>query len=227
MLAQPEYVKSAGIVGAPIKYKWNNDRGMDLDDVQNDRLYDAVDASSFRAKMALAAVLTEWIAWRFDGHTDVTDALMRVEAAWAAVVDASYSKDLEIELVADDDSEPVKAPLESALNHLSDAHDQYVNGSIYLAEPVMKLGMLARHVAPDKKRFDHWLSATLARTAKVFPRGAPYDEDSETYDASAEPPVPRAFFEGDFQYTPAAAKAAITRFLQHAKPAQNPYLAKR
>jgi hypothetical protein len=220
----PAYVKAAGVIGAPAKYKWDSDLAMDLDDVENDRLYDAINATSFRAKMAIAAAVAEWIAWRLHGHVDITDALQRVEAAWASVIDPKYAKNLEFQGSADDDTERAKAPLEAALSHLGDAYEEYSQGSIYLAEPVMKLAMLARHLAPDKKGFDAWLSETLRRTAKIFPRGPEYDEDSETYDASSETPVPRDFFEPGFKYSDAANQKAIRQFLENAQAKKNPYL---
>jgi hypothetical protein len=220
----PAYVKAAGVMGAPAKYEWNSDLAMDLDDVENDRLYDAINETSFRAKMAIAAALTEWIAWRLHGHVDITEALQRVEAAWASVIDPKYTKSLDFQGSADDDTERVKGPLEAALSHLGDAHEEYVHGSIYLAEPVMKLAMLARHLAPDKKRFDAWLSETLRRTAKTFPRGVQYDEDSERYDASAETPVARDFFEPGSKYSDAANQKAIRQFLENAQAKKNPYL---
>jgi hypothetical protein len=220
----PSYIKAAGVIGAPLKYKWNSDLAMDLDDVENDRLYSAIDESSFRAKMAIASVLMEWVAWRFQGVVDITDALARAEAAWVSVIDPAYSKSLEFETNADDDAEKALAPLESALSDLGDAWTEYVKGSIYLAEPVMKLAMLTRHLMPDKKRFDEWLSTALRRTAKTFPRGVTYDETSRTYDASGERPVPRAFFEQNFSPSDAAIHDAIAAFLMEAELSKNSYL---
>lgn len=220
----PSYIKAAGVIGAPPKYKWNSDLAMDLDDVENDRLYDAIDASSFRAKMALGSLLMEWVAWRFHGLVDVSDALLRTEAAWASVIDPTYSKSLDFETEADDDKEKVQAPLESALSDLGDVWTEYVKASIYLAEPVMKLAMLARHLMPDKKQFDGWLSPTLRHTAAVFPRGTTYDERSKIHDASREQPVPRVFFEPDFNPTKQALEAAVATFLAEARASENPYL---
>jgi hypothetical protein len=221
----PTYIAAAKIVGAPIKYKWNNDLAMDFyDGTENVRLYDAIDASSFKAKMALGIALTEWIVWRFESHADLSDAHRRIEAAWASVINPLYAKNLELEMSADDDKEVVKGALELALCLLGEANADYTKGSIYLAETVMKQTQLARHLIPNKKEFENWLSDTLRRTAKVFPRGVDYDEDTEIYDASHEKAVPRDFFDPAFRYTEGSAEKALSDFLKTLDPNQNPYL---
>ena len=55
-------------------------------DTDNARLYRAIDASSFRAKMAIGALLAEWAVCRFEGLVDVTDGKLRIEAAWTSVI---------------------------------------------------------------------------------------------------------------------------------------------
>ncbi len=220
----PSCVSSASVIGAPIKYKWNGDIAMEILDAENDRLYDAIDSLSFKAKFAFGVLLTEWIVWRFQGHVDIADALLRIDAAWAGVVHPAYMTGLEFEGSADDDSEKILAPLEFALSNLGDIASDYAEGNIYLAETVMKQAVLARHVMPDKKAFEAWLTGTLKATAKVFPRGVEYDEASEFHDASNEAPVPRQFFEPGFQYTEAAAARAFDDYLQTLVPAGNPYL---
>src|SRR5205823_13515194 len=113
----PTYIASAGVIGAPIKYKWNSDIGLGFYDseVENMKLYEAIDASNFKAKMAIAVAITEWIVWRFDGHTNLTDAHLRVEAAWASAIDPAYTKDLMLQMTQDDDVAQVEGPLELAL----------------------------------------------------------------------------------------------------------------
>jgi hypothetical protein len=223
----PTYIKALGVVGAPIKYKWSSDIATDrYDGEENDRLYDAIDASSYRAKMAISAVLAEFVVWRFHGHTDITDGLLRVEAAWASVIHPLYCEDLDMDLKNWNDAQKVQAPLELGLTLLGEASADYVQGNIYLAESVMKQAQLARYLIAPKKEFDAWLSDTLRRAAKTFPRAATYDERTEVYDASSEKPVPREFFEPSFRYTEAAAAKVLTAFLLGLDPKQNPYLRK-
>src|SRR3569833_3475296 len=82
----PSYIKALGVVGAPIKYKWSSDVCTNLyDGDENVRLYEAIDASSYKAKMAMSAMLAEFVLWRFKDHTDITDGLKRVVVVWVCV----------------------------------------------------------------------------------------------------------------------------------------------
>jgi len=223
----PSYIKALGVVGAPIKYKWSSDVCTNLyDGDENVRLYEAIDASSYKAKMAMSAMLAEFVLWRFKDHTDITDGLKRVEAAWASVIHPLYCNDLDFDITTDDDSHKIEAPLRLVLTLLGEASTDYVTGNIYLAQSVMKQAQLARYLIAPKKEFDIWLSDILRRTAKTFPRGTTYDERTEIYDASGEKPVPREFFEPLFRYTDAAAANVLTTFLQSLDPKQNSYLRK-
>jgi hypothetical protein len=222
----PTYIVSAGVIGAPIKYKWNSDIGLGFYDseVENIKLYEAIDASNFKAKMAIAVAITEWIVWRFDGHTNLSDAHLRVEAAWASAIDPAYAKDLTLQMTKDDDTAPVEGPLELALCLLGEIDALYANGNIFLASRIVYPARLARHLMPTKKVYDDWLSATLRRTAQIFPRGPKYDRKTPTYDASHEKPVPREFFDSALKYSQTASDAALNTFLQTLDPKQNPYL---
>jgi hypothetical protein len=221
----PAVVKSAQVVGVPIAYKWSDDIASSIDDTENVRLYKAVDAASFRAKMAVGAALAEWAIWRFHGLVDTSDGVLRVEAAWTGVVDPKYVNDLEFETTADDDKEAVVGAYQSGLYYLGETAADYLGKNIYLAESVVKQAALARHVMPDKKKFDSWLTETLRRTAAAFPKTSEYDERTEQYDAAAEPPVPRAFvFDPAYVHSDAECRRALADFLAKLDPKRNPYL---
>ena len=221
----PTYILAADAVTAPLKYKWNNDIAMELQDGdENKRLVDAIDESSFRAKMALGAVLAEWCVWRFQAHADIADGLRRIEAAWAGVIHPAYSKELEFELLSEHGEQQVEGALALSLAMLGDSFFKYSTGDVWLSGYIKRQAQMARYLAPDAAVFDEWLSNTLRRTAQIFPRGAKYDKKSRVYDASGEKPVPRVFFEPSFQYTEAAATAALNAFLQGLDPQANPYL---
>lgn len=228
IMEPPSFIVQAGVIGAPARYKWNNDLSMEFDDAENDRLLDAVDRCGYRAKMAVAVTLTEWIVWRFQGLTDISDSLLRIQASWAAVVDVAYTRgidDFTLTPGADfHDTEKVRGPLEVALSILAETVSEFSSGSIYLADPVMRQSLLAMHLMPDKKFFEGWLSQTLRATSAVFPRKEEYDEESEVYDPSDEIPVPRQFFEPGFVCSDAALKGAVSDFLRTLDPQQNPYL---
>lgn len=226
MINPPAYIDNLKIVGAPIKYKWNSDLALKFFAAkdQNVRLYEAVDRCNFRAKMALGIAISECAIWRFQGHADLTDALNRVEAAWASSINPAYARDLKAELTRDDDREIVDAALEMVLAVLGIIDARYRKGSIYLAEPVVRQAVLAQHLLPDKKLFTAWLSETVKRAAETFPRLSEYDEESEFYDASQEAPVPRDFFDPGYQYSQAAAAESVSKFIKALDPGRNPYL---
>jgi len=227
VLKVPNHIQNAGILGAPNKFKWNSEIALKFYAAkdQNVRLYDAIDQSNFRAKMAIGIAITEWIIWRFEGCTDLTDAQNRIEAAWASVVHLAYSKSLILKMTKDDKLNIVESVLELALCVLGEAHAWFKNGDIYLAEQIVKQAMLARHIMANKKVFSDWLSETLRLSAQVFPCEDEYDEDIGIYDASDEKPVPREFFfDPSFSYTEEAAFLVLKDFLDTLDPTENPYL---
>jgi len=225
MSLQPSaIVQSSGVIGAPIGYTWNADLALELyaQKDQNPRLYQAIDQANFKAKMSLGVAVAEWIVWRFTGHADLTDAINRIEAAWASAVNPVYARDLSARMPHHDD--PIEGALEMALAVLGQTNARYRKGSIYLAEPVVKLATLAVHIMPDKDVFQDWLSSAVRALAQAFPRATDYDRASGVYDASHEKPVPQEFFDPSFRYDDNAAAAAIRQFLQSLDPQRNPYL---
>jgi hypothetical protein len=221
----PAVINSAQIAGAPVGFKWSDDIASSIDDTENPRLYKAIDAANFRAKMAVGAALAEWAVWRFNGLLDTSDGLLRVEAAWAAAIDPEYVNDLEFETTADDDKEPLLGAYQSALYYLGETAADYLGKNIYLAESVTKQAAHARHVMPDKKKFEAWLNETLRRTAAAFPRTSEYDESTEQYDASGEAPVPKAFFFApQYVHSDADCRKALSDYLGKLDPTRNPYL---
>lgn len=225
----PSYIQDAGVIRAPINYKWNNDLALKFSAArdQNLRLSDALGSLSVKATIATGIAIAEWIIWRFEGYADLSDALRRIDAAWASVIDPAYTKDLDFELTDEDDfhdREIVKGPTEIALDLLGNLSTRYMGASTYVRGPVVRLAMLARHLMPDKKAFDHWLSETLRHAAGAFPANPAFDEDAGTYDASHEKPVPREFFDPSFAYSEAAANRILQDFLRTLDPATNPYL---
>ncbi len=225
-LKAPGFVNIAGVVGAPLGYPWNSDLALRLYAAkdENPRLYAAIDHANYKAKMSLGVAIAEWIVWRFAGHTDLTDAVYRIEAAWANAIVPLYAGDLTCRMTHDDDKFPVEGALELGLCVLGETNASFCEGSIYLAEPVVKLATVAAQVLPDKDIFSDWLSSTIRRLAQTFPKTTDYDSASGTYDASLEKPVPREFFDQAFTYDDAAATAVIQEFLRTLDPKRNPFL---
>jgi hypothetical protein len=219
------HIKAAGIIGAPIQYRWDRAIGLKLyaDKDQNPRLYTAVDKVDFRAKMGIGMAITEWVVWRLSAQTDVTDALLRVEAGWATLARPHLAPKLRYKLTADHEADPVLRPLEQAFTNLGALAHRYATGDIYLAEIIVRQATLARHIAPSPPAYDQWLSELLRTAAAARPRGDEYDEDDEVFDYAHEAPVARDAFGSIFD--PALASAAHQdAFLQTLDTAANPYL---
>ncbi len=139
----PAYIVYAEAAGGRIEYAWNNDIALELYAAkdQNVALYRRIDDASACAKMSLGVAIAEWIVWRFRGHLDLTDALERIEAAWAGAVDPAWVRTLDGEMTHDDDSFPMEGALELGLAVLGETFARYENVERrrYLAEPVVKL----------------------------------------------------------------------------------------
>ena len=227
-LVAPRHITAAEVVGAPIEYKWNAGLAVSLVEKENARLQSALQTTHFKANLAVGTSLAEWVVWRLHGYVELTDAHHRVEAAWAAVIDPAYVSSLDIELSEDDDfddKEPAAGPLEATLDALGELFGRYRSLSSTIEEPVIALASLARHVVPNKKSFDRWLSTSLRRASKVFPYDVSrYDKSTDTYDPSYESPVPKEFFEEDFKYSESTGLQVLRDFLESLDPSGNPYL---
>jgi hypothetical protein len=226
--ATPRYVAEGGVSGAPVAYTWTDKTGVRyLGKDLNVRLYRAVDALAYRAKMAVGVAIAEWIVCRFQGLAQLDEAWRRLEAARAVIVDSLYAKDLSFDpndsLGASGELR-INDALEVALTLLGDAAEHYCKCNIYLAEPVVNLAMLARHVLPAKKEFDAWLEEAVRRAGAAYAPQPPYDKWTKKYDASGEDPVPLELFDPAWTYTPTNAKNALRAFLATLDPKANPYL---
>jgi len=225
-LTIPKHIDAAAIASAPVTYAWNKKIGLKLVETEGDntRLFRAIDEADFRGKMGLGLALVEWVVWRLSGLTDVSDALLRLEAGWATLDRPELAPGLDYDLPDEHVLEPVLRPLEQALLALGDLARQYADGNIYLAETVERVAGLARHIAPDPKAFDAWLATVLRTLAAARPRNATYDQDLEVFDYAHEAPVSRDSFGATFTEDDAT-RAAHAAFLQGLDARTNPYLA--
>ena len=218
-----------GIIDAPVRYRWSNSIACRFEETVNSKLLHAVDLINYRSKMAIGALVSELIMWRFEGLTDIDDGMKKSEAAWACAIDPLYSKDLNYCFTDDHyihDKDPVFGAIEIALSQLETIQKRYAQGGIYLTASVTILILVARHVFPKKTEFSSWLSDTLQHTENYFKRGMSEKDfySLKSYDYSHEKPCFREFFEPDFVYTDENARDAINRFLQSLDPNENPYL---
>lgn len=211
----------------PLRYKWTERLALSIDGYANPKLYDAINLSSYRLKMALGSLLAELIVRRLSPFCDTKDAIDRVNASWTAVVDTRYITTLEIDYAKGagyNNREPVLGVLLNCLLLLEYLYLCSKQSDIYIASNVCKLAWLAKHIAINKKEFESWLSQTLARSAKVFPRNAEYDQETEEYDYSHEIPVSPFFFSPDQDFQPDTNAEQINNFLSSLNPDKNAYL---
>ncbi|WP_291322820.1 hypothetical protein [Desulfonatronospira sp.] len=225
-MSKEDYFPIELIRNSPLNYKWNEDIAIKLYYVDNLRLFNAINLSSFRMKMALGALITDLIICRLSPFCDTSDAQKRTDAAWAAVIDPLYVFSLKIELSTGnfDDREPILGTLESCLKLLDSIYTSYNKGDIYLADPIMCQAWLARHISPNKKVFDNWLKDTLRISAKYFPREQEYDKSTEKFDYSNEIPVSPYFFIKKRERRFEDNIKDINLFLSNLEPINNPYL---
>lgn len=80
-----EYLVQANASQAPVDYKWDarlRNRILAADADTKPTLAKALGAVSVRAAFAFAVAASEWVVGRLSAKTDVSDALLRVQAAW-------------------------------------------------------------------------------------------------------------------------------------------------
>lgn len=213
-----EYLVRAKVGQAPVDYKWDariRNRILAADADTKPTLAKALGAVSVRAAFAFAVAAAEWVVGRLSTKTDLSDALLRVQAGWAATVDARYAS-LPSPEDPDDDADPLVAdPPYLAMLLLSEAHKDYLGSKIdrvYLG--ALSLGMLAEHVAGRNPAFKKWISTVLKSAHKLYPKSTkPIDK---------QPPVAREVFEADA--APPNEQISQANLLGTLDPSRNPYL---
>lgn len=228
MLTQPSFMPP-DLAAPALDYEWDHSIAIALGepDEQPARLAQAIWAINYKAKMALALTSLEWVLWRLKGRTDITDALQRIEAAWASTVDPKYARSLDFddvrdELVRKGDPDGLR---QSALIRLDHLHFHFTDNRTTLELEAIKCPNLAQYVLPANAGFEAWLQRTLAALTTAYPCSPSFDRGGREFDHSAEPPIPRAWFESLTVPPDAAAdRAAWDAFLRSLNPADNPYL---
>ena len=229
MLKRPSYIH-ASLAAVPLDFRWSNVVAVSFGDpdAQPMDLARAIWTVNYKAKAALALTCVEWVAWRLCEQTDVTDVLQRIEAAWASTVDPTYARSLDLDDVRDDvhrAHEP-DGPRQTALVLLDRWHFGWRKSLAGLEQISIMCAHLARHVTSSEPGFETWLQQVLTALAAAYPCSTNFDRGARKFDHSAEPPVPRAWFESlTAPPDPAADRVAWASFFGGLNPADNPYLA--
>jgi hypothetical protein len=221
--AIPQYIKDAGVVDVPVKHKWSEDIAADLAESENGKLQDAIQKTHFKGIVAFATAVAEWTIFRFKGHADLSMPLNRIEMMWASVVDPKYGR--QVEEIDAEDAGPVDGPISLTLDKLDEVYERYVKLNMRIAEDVVPLAAVARHVLPTtgKAQLDTWVTTVLKRLAQSFPIDlSHYNRATKKYDRSYEKPVPRELFDPGRPFTDDP--ALIQKFLKQLDPKRNPFL---
>ncbi|NTX14389.1 hypothetical protein HUA76_26660 [Myxococcus sp. CA056] len=228
MLHRPRYMP-ADLSSAPLSFAWSNEIAVSFSDpnAQPRQLVEKVWSLDYKAKAALGLACLEWVLFRLDGHTDVGDPLQRVEAAWASILDKGYARSLDFDDVRDEvnrKGDP-DGPRQKALLLLDDLHFAWGKSRTALEWTAVKSAHLARRVVPASSGYEDWLERTLDALSAAHPCSAGFSHSARTFDHSAEPPIPRAWFESlTVPLDEAADRAAWDAFLRGLDPGDNPYL---
>jgi hypothetical protein len=212
-----QHLIDAKVSEKPVDYEWDarkRNRILAADADTKPALAKKVGAISTRAAFAFSVAASEWVVARLSTKTDVTDAQLRIAAAWAATIDARYAR---LPLPEDpDDDDPdflVADPPYLAMLLLSEGHKDYLDGKaggVY--QSALQLSMLAEHVAGRNAAFKKWNANVLTTAHKHYPKSTkPIDKQKpvarEVFDAGVAPPP-----------------NAQAKLLATLDPARNPYL---
>lgn len=219
-LTLPALIRDTQAAGAPMQYAWDLDVSDAIAYVRDDehrRLRQAIWQTQPRWAFGVMIATAEWIAWRYDGMVPLDDPLLRIEAGYAALADPGYASIPEPGDDFPDEMQDAHGPLMLLRLLISDAWLPYVAGEPAVYVHALSMALLARHVLPDPHPFEQWLSRTLARCARIAPRGATPPQ--------GQPLVARAFFfdEPD-PWDAEAARLATSAYLRALRPDRNPYL---
>ena len=213
----PAYLTTLGLPALPLTYEWDEsvrDSFLDEDDERNLRLAEALSHTHDAAVFALGVASTQWIAARLDGLIDLDDTLLRIDAAWALVVDPRYARLTPPALPKGLAPPALEDPRWLARKVLATAADRFSDGDDAQGH-VMSLILLARHVTDGSLHFSPWLTESLRRCHACWGRADP---------AAAAHPVPPDAFDPGARWTITGANAAQASFVRTLDPATNPFL---
>lgn len=171
-MEMPKHIASTGIAGQPIQYLWGLDVSRairhPLDD-EHVRLAEACRSLGGRGALALLLAVAQWVAWRYDGIIDARDAHLRIEAGFSGVLDHTTAVLPEPSEPFPKDQGKAHGPLKLARMLITEAWDTYRSKPAFVAESLLSMVLLARHVVADHPGFEEWLSATMRRTHALCP----------------------------------------------------------
>jgi len=218
MLSIPGYVEDSGVVGAPIKHKWN-DEDLPTFYTESDRIQSMIAKTTTAGAIALALGCLEWVCWRLSKFSDVTVALSAIEALWAGIVDERYASSLRASPIALKRAAwegPTRGPIYVVYKQLKGLQE-----CIELKEPASPEASSAvrfgRFVLPASMAFDDWRRFALKRLAESHPAKEEGPNDIGR-------PIPHEAIDPATDYKPSDDRRYLLAFLKSLDPGSNPFL---
>ena len=211
-----DYLQSLDLQALPLDFRWEP---LDANliwaatDEDDPRLADAMQRIKPTQLYALGLACCEWVAARFESHTDVTDLRLRIEAAWAAVIDWRYARITDVAPLPEDVPRQTVRPVWFCSHVMAHAYLMFTGQEAL--NDAYALVRLCNHVLGRHPAFEPWLSQTMRRLATQFP---------QIDDGSNGRPIPRSFFDPTFVWDDARAEDELKRTIESLDPSRNPYL---
>jgi hypothetical protein len=215
----PAYLTALGLEKLALDYPWENSIADDIwatNDDDNPRLASALELISAKSAFALGIAASEWVVARVFGHADTDDALLRIEAAWAAVLDRRYAMLPSPAKSAPSQVAAFAGPLRLSMSLLAEAFEQFHGSGEEESSLTQAQITLVDHIAGRHAAFQPWLTESLRRCHAHFPRVDVPVEKQE--------PVPLEFFDPAFAWKKGSGKSSLERFVQSLNPSANAYL---
>lgn len=216
MIIIPRVVNDAGVMDAPITYKWPQSP-FDAYGDESPRLEAKIAKISVRGIIALSAGVSEWIAWRLSKHVNDPLLFNYIMAAWANIVDFKYlehKNNPRKTLKWDNWSGPLREPICATARKLGDA----VRAALFdlsIANETVYLCNLAELVLPDAKLFRQWRNWAIERLVKIT---------SYTQENELGVPVPREALDSKYDFKKEMSDQLIDSYLKTLDYKNNPYL---
>ena len=182
---------AAGLAALPLDHDWSLPIGngfLAANAESRPELARALALLSEPALFALAVAASEWVVARVAGHTDVDDARLRLDAAWAATLDPARAHLPKPGKTPEDADLRAARPMRLAMVLLGNLHEGLpADDTFLLFGCTLRLVMVAEHVTGRVPAFNPWLEAVLKSAASRHPAspGTPYRQ---------QPPVAPSFF---------------------------------
>jgi hypothetical protein len=215
-LSLPDYIRQAGVVGAPVGYKWDDE---DADEFypEDEKISYLLDKICYRGVVALSAGFAEWVAWRLSQPCDARILLQEIEAVLAGIIDWDYVGPLGQSPQAPNLKKyrgPECGPIAAAFYLLAQIVS-LARKSRFSYPEASVLSELALYVVPDRKAYKSWRRSAIRRFTALYPKRE---------DDLVGPPIPREALDTLHDYEPQKAAEYLRAFLPGLDPAENPFL---